>query len=249
MDGILTLMQRALDESPLAVAFDADGTLWSGDVGEDTILAAIRHHALRREASSALSDLAARYGIGVNADPNRQAELLFDGYHRHQLPEVEACEMMAWAFAGWQEDELRQFVASALQEVGLERRRFRPLERAVDWARHSGLRTVVVSASPDFVIEVAAGPLGFRAEDIAACRPARRHGALLSTLESPLPYGEHKVGALRTLAPGHSLLAAFGDNSFDLPMLRAARVGVAVRPKPALRALLSSAPELVVLES
>ena len=67
-------------------------------------------------------------------------------------------------------------------------------------------------------------------------------------LAAPLPYLEHKVHALTKVAPGRALLAAFGDNGFDLPLLTAARVAVAVRPKPALQVALSELPRALCLK-
>ncbi len=248
MDDILSRMERVQVEGPTAVAFDADGTLWSGDVGEDTLLGAVARRALRTPAADALSALASRFALPLNDDPNEQARLLFQAFRDGQLPEVEACEMMAWTFAGWARDELKELVREILDTAKLESRRFEPLRRAVEWAREREIRTVVISASPDFVVEVAAASLGFAPEDIAACRPKRQGNTLLAELDAPLPYAEQKVTALESVAPKHHLLAAFGDNSFDLPMLLAATVGVAVRPKPALRALLQAESGVFVLE-
>jgi hypothetical protein len=46
------------------------------------------------------------------------------------------------------------------------------------------------------------------------------------------------VDAARACIGGRSWLASFGDSAFDLEMLLAARVAVAVAPKPELRAKL-----------
>jgi phosphoserine phosphatase len=68
-------------------------------------------------------------------------------------------------------------------------------------------------------------------------------------LASPVPYAETKPVALRALMGEGELLASFGDNVFDIELLRAARMGVAVRPKPALRVRLAELSGVVVLES
>ena len=51
-----------------------------------------------------------------------------------------------------------------------------------------------------------------------------------------------KIGAERVL------YAAFGDNAFDVAMLREARVPVAIRPKPRLLERAGEVDGLVVLE-
>ena len=61
----------------------------------------------------------------------------------------------------------------------------------------------------------------------------------------PIPYGPGKVTRLRERIGTRPLYAAFGDNAFDVPMLREATVGVAVRPKPRLREKAHEVPGIV----
>lgn len=247
MDRVIEHMQQALGAGPGVVAFDADGTLWSGDVGEDFFLFCVREGALKAEAGEALHALAQRFQIAEESDPNRQALVLYEAYLADKLPEREVCEMMAWALAGHAQDDLTGLIRRALDEAGLHRRRYRPIERAIAWAREHELVTLVISASPSYVVAAAAESLGFSTSQIAACEPGIANGILLPHLAHPLPYAEHKVSAAARLAPGVSLLAAFGDNSFDLAMLDAARVRVAVNPKPALRELLVSRTDVITI--
>jgi phosphoserine phosphatase len=249
MIRVIETLKQALDEGPGVVAFDADGTLWSGDVGEDFFLFCTERSALKDAASPALQELAQRFELPVSAEPNAQARLLFEAFADGRLPEREACEMMAWALAGYAEDELSMLVSDALASAELEGRRHRQMQEAIRWARDNSLPTVVISASPSFVIEVATAPVGFQASEIAACRPASLGGVLEPRLAEPLPYAEQKVHAATRLSPDLPLLAAFGDNSFDLPMLEAARVGVAVHPKPALSRLIAGRTDLLVVDS
>jgi phosphoserine phosphatase len=53
---------------------------------------------------------------------------------------------------------------------------------------------------------------------------------------------------LRAKLGARPLYAAFGDNAFDVPMLREARVPVAIRPKPRLVERAGEIPGLLVLE-
>lgn len=249
MHAVLAALEHAFAvHGPGVLAFDADGTLWSGDVGEDVFLGATSQGLLRPEALDALRELAAQHGVVQHADANQQARALYDAYLARQLPERLACEMMAWGFAGYTGTELETLVQVLLDRAALPTRHYQPLAVARDWAAAHGLGCYVVSASPDFVIHVAARPLGFAKDSIVACTPARTSDdVLLPYLSAPLPYLEHKVHALSRLVPDCHLLAAFGDNGFDLPLLHAARVAVAVRPKPALRAGLSQLPRALVL--
>ena len=62
------------------------------------------------------------------------------------------------------------------------------------------------------------------------------------TVIRPIPYGPGKLTQLEQHLEGRTLLAAFGDNIFDVPMLEAARVAVAVAPKQRLLAELERRP-------
>jgi phosphatidylglycerophosphatase C len=64
----------------------------------------------------------------------------------------------------------------------------------------------------------------------------------------PIPYGPGKVMQLRAKLGARPLYAAFGDNAFDVPMLREARIPVAIRPKPRLVERASEIPNLLILE-
>jgi phosphoserine phosphatase len=68
-------------------------------------------------------------------------------------------------------------------------------------------------------------------------------------MAAALPYGAGKCVAGRALLVGSHWLGAFGDNVFDLEMLLEAELGVAVRPKPALRARLAEIPGVRVLDA
>ena len=87
------------------VATDGDGTLWSGDVGEDLfsrvprsrrVHANPRWRRFAREAREhALSD------AGTGRDVARR---IYDAYLGGRFPEERVCELMTWCFAGWTRD-------------------------------------------------------------------------------------------------------------------------------------------------
>jgi phosphoserine phosphatase len=76
----------------------------------------------------------------------------------------------------------------------------------------------------------------------------RSAGRILPDVDRPIPYGTGKVRRLHDrIGTGRPLLAAFGDNAFDVALLAEASVGVAVRPKDALRARAGEVSGLVEL--
>jgi phosphoserine phosphatase len=72
-------------------------------------------------------------------------------------------------------------------------------------------------------------------------------GVMQPDVVRPIPYGPGKIHQLEARIGKRPLLAAFGDNVFDVPMLEAARVAVAVDPKPRLLARLKEMPTFAPL--
>jgi phosphatidylglycerophosphatase C len=234
-------------DSESVLCFDADGTLWSGDVGEDLFELALRRGALREPARAALEAEARKYGLAVRQRLAETARALFEGYLDGSYPERDVCAMMTWCYAGFSPAELRELAREALMDSGIGERLNRELEPVLEWARRSGVGTVVVSASPRTVVEEAASLWGFSPEQIAASTAREEGGRIAPELLHPVPYAETKCSAGRGLFGRSFWLASFGDNVFDIDMLLAARLGVAVRPKLALRTRLPELPGVVLL--
>jgi phosphatidylglycerophosphatase C len=215
---------------PGVMAFDGDGTLWSGDVGEDFMHAALSRGEVREAATHALARIAGRDGAGLEL-----ARHLFEEYLEHRFPEDSICELIAWLHAGFSRAEVAAIVAEVLTAAGI-RDRVHPEARAIlDWARARGHEVFVVSASPQHVVEYAATVLDVDATHVLAVRPHFDGDVMVADVERPIPYGPGKVAALEKVLRGRPLLAAFGDNAFDVPMLARARFGVGIRPKQRLR--------------
>ena len=229
------------------LAFDGDGTLWSGDVGEDVFQAAVSQGLLREAALPALELEAKAHGVEAHGSASEIAARLFAAYLDHRYPERDACAMMTWCYAGMRRDELVELARSTFVARGLEQRLHRELAPILAFARGAGLRSVVVSASPQPIVETAAFAWQFDPGDITASRAADHAGRILARLAVPVPYAEGKPIALGALAPGAALLAAFGDNVFDIELFQSAVLAVAVRPKAALKRRFSELPSLCVL--
>ena len=219
-----------------AVATDGDGTLWSGDVGDDLFHAFVERgpvmppglEAMRREARNhAISD------AGSGPDVARR---IFAAFQEGRFPEERVYELMTWCFAGWTESQMGAFARETVARVGLPGRLHLEVLQVLTRARDAGLEVILVSASPVAVVKAAGASAGFDEAHIVAAHPRYEGGVMVAEVDRPIPYHAGKVTRLREhLGTRCSLLAAFGDNAFDLEMLASARVGVAVRPKPRLR--------------
>lgn len=249
VDRLLARLEEQRTETGLvSLAFDGDGTLWSGDVAEDVFQFAVARGLLRAEARPRLVETAERHGLSGEGTPSEVAGRIFQAYRDGTFPERTVCEVMTWCFAGWTLADLSSITRQALEATKLDARVHRELMPVFRWARRNHHRIVIVSASPRFIVEQAARLWDVGADDIAASRPAVEGGKILPELASPVPYAQTKAEHARALLGAERWLGAFGDSAFDLELLRGAAVAVAVRPKPALRAVLDTLEQAILLE-
>jgi phosphatidylglycerophosphatase C len=233
-DLVARLEELVRNAGQAVAAFDGDGTLWTGDVGEDLFHRAVRERWLLPEALPALTRAAQAHGIDPGGDANDVAARLFEAYLERRFPEKEVCEVLTWCYAGHTYEEVEARAPGVLDGAGIRERLQRELEPVLAALRRAGVRTIVVSASPTFAVHPAAALWGFAASDVVAAHPGVVDGRITPEMGSPIPYASGKVLRARELFGNSDWLAAFGDNAFDIEMFQAARIGVAVRPKPAL---------------
>ncbi|MDI1446076.1 HAD family hydrolase [Polyangium sp. 6x1] len=234
------------EEDPV-LAFDADGTLWSGDVGNDLFEALIEEAVVREEAREAL--IVEAHAAGVKADGSTIdiAQGLYRALADGTYEEARAFAMMAWVFAGFSLAEAEGFARRVVASRGLEARLHRFLLPILAWAEAEKVPVWVVSASPRWIVEIGVALLGIPANRVVAMTPRMQDGRITAELAGRPVYGDNKPIALREACPGATLLGAFGDSSYDVPMLAASRVPVGVRPKAGLLARAAEVPELVVV--
>jgi phosphoserine phosphatase len=230
------------------VATDGDGTLWSGDVGEDLFHAFLKHGRVETPALRAMAREAREHRLSDAGTGAEVARRLYDAYLEGHFPEERICELMTWCFAGWTRQEVQAFARAVVDEGGLEGRLHRELIAVVERVRAAGIELVLVSASPVAVVVEAAALVGFDAEHVVAAEPTFEGDAMTADVHRPIPYAAGKVARLRErIGTSRALYAAFGDNAFDVALLASAHVGVAVRPKARLRARASEVEGLVEL--
>lgn len=249
VDEVLSFLKEASDRHPGGgVAFDGDGTLWSGDIGED-FFDALLEHGLADVTRDALAREATEAGLDAAGDAVTIARRIHRAYLERAFPEERVCEVMTWAAAGMTQADLDELAARVISRSGLERRLHDEAIAVVESARALGVPVFLVSASPRAIVDQAARIVGISPERTIAVRELRdSSGTVLCGVERPISYGPGKVHRLRErLGAERPLYAAFGDNAFDVPMLQAAMLPVAIRPKPRLTARAAEVPALKVL--
>ena len=231
------------------LVFDADGTLWSGDVGVDLFSAVMERGAIRELAVPQLRAEAQAAGVDPKLPTADLARALLRANELGQYENARAFAMMAWVFAGYSEQEMLQFAEEVVLDVRLSERAFDYARTVIAWARSREIAVKICSASPRSIVEVGARIFGLSADDVIAVTPAVLDGVLAPELvPGPLPYAEGKVARLREHLPEAQLLGGFGDSLADLHFLQLCAVPVAVKPAAGLRKVVASTPRMLLID-
>ena len=249
VDELIRAIEDAAAREPGgAIAFDGDGTLWSGDIGDD-FFDALLEHGLTDVARLALAREAEAERLDATGTGAEIAHRLHAAYLAGKFPEERIFEIMTWSAAGWSRAKLEGFCAGVIDAVGLRGRLHAEAIHVVEHAKRVGIEIHLVSASPRAIVQAAALIVGLPKGSVVAASESYDADVVQASVDRPIPYGVGKVTRLRQRLGTRALYAAFGDNAFDVPMLLEARLPVAIRPK---QRLLDRAPEvrdLAVLKS
>ncbi len=232
---------------PALAAFDGDGTLWSGDVGEDFLEHLLDEDAFTDVAAALFRAEASAYGVAHEARPKAELAALFRAYVAGSYPEDRVCAIIALAVAGRPASDVARVAADVVRARGVSGRLHDETVGVLEAARASGVEVVLVSASPRPVVVAAAALLGLGEGDVIAVTCVDEAGVVGDRLLEPMPYGEGKAECLRARLAGRPLLLSCGDNAFDMAMLKLAALPLAIRPKDRLRAIAHELPALAVL--
>lgn len=238
-----------LDAARPVAAFDGDGTLWSGDVGEDFLEGLLEENAFTDVADQLFTRECAHAELSSVGGPRDKLGRLFEAYTKGNFSEERICELIAVAVAGRPLDDVRAFVEHVLDRKKLNERLHEETVELLARVRSLGIEPFVVSASPLVVVEAAAAHarIGIDRDHVVAATPLLVDGTVTTELDRPIPYGPGKVTRLRERIGGRPFVLAAGDNVFDLAMLTESSVPVAIRPKARLVARAQELPRLVTL--
>jgi len=230
------------------VATDGDGTLWSGDVGDDLFFAMLDAGTIEPVAAKAFVREAEAHAIDASGSPVDVVWRLHRAFEAGAFPEERFFELMAWSFAGWSRARIAAFARAVVTKGGVDARLHPELQQVLAAVKRAGIEIFVVSASPRAVVEAAAHVAGIERDHVVASDALWDGDTMRAEVDRPIPYAAGKVRALERRVGRRPLYAAFGDSAFDLAMLSAARVPVAIRPKPRLVERAHELPALVVAE-
>ena len=188
------------------MAFDADGTLWRGDVGEE-LLRALAHQRLL---------------------PQKPGPGLYEEYERR----VERDPIAAYTWAvEIMEGLAEQTLAAECRRLFAERfsgKLFRWVKPLLSLLQAKGHKVWVVSASPVWAVRPGAAALSIPEAQVIGVKCDVEAGVLTGRVHTPIPCGEGKVSALKERGSRPAL--GVGNGDLDLPMLLYSTRALVVAP-------------------
>jgi phosphoserine phosphatase len=206
LDSILRL-------EPQVAAFDCDGTLWSGDLGERFF------------------DWELRQGGIVSTDLDRPMRDRYAAYKRGEVDETTMCGEMVTMHRGISEESLLSASARFFEQFFVEQI-FPEMRELVRRLHDAGCEVWAVSSSNEWVIRAGMKCFGIPESHILAAKVELDCGIATDRLIR-VPSGNGKPEALREIAK-KEIDVAFGNSRWDTEMLAMAKHAVAVNPNPDL---------------
>jgi phosphoserine phosphatase len=202
----------ALD--PRVAAFDCDGTLWSGDAGENFFQWEIKRGVVSPDVARAMIARYAEYKAG-------------------KVSEEDMCGEMVTMHAGIPESRMMD-AATEFMKTSFPGRVFEEMKQLVHRLHGRGCEVWAVSSSNEWVIRVGMKLFGIKADRILAAKVELDHGMVTDRLVR-IPSGPGKTKALEEVVK-KQIDAAFGNSKWDTEMLAHAGHAFAVNPNPDLEA-------------
>ena len=159
-------------------------------------------------------------------------------YRRRVVPEHRIVELGSRLFFGLVATEVEEEGRRCMEEV-LRKRVFREALDEIRRCRRMGLRVVLASGSPSFIVE----PLGeFLGADVAiGSRPVLEDGRVTREVQQPIPFRQGKVDLVEAAhaETGVDWAASRGysDRQIDLPLLERVGEPHAVNPDRMLKSV------------
>ncbi len=211
LDSVLRL-------EPRVAAFDCDGTLWSGDVGE-------RFFDWELKESHV-------FGDGPNREKfNRNWRDRHAAYKRNVVDETTMCGEMVTMHRGIPEVKMMDAATRFFNQFFVAQI-FPEMRELVRRLQENGCEVWAVSSSNEWVIRAAMKHFGIPESRILAARVEVERGVVTDRLIR-VPSGAGKPEALRDVVK-KEVDGAFGNSRWDRDMLAMAKHAFAVNPNPDL---------------
>jgi HAD superfamily phosphoserine phosphatase-like hydrolase len=214
LDSVLRL-------KPQVAAFDCDGTLWSGDLGE-------RFFDWELKENYVFPDGPGRETL------NRTWRDRYAAYKRGEVDEATMCGEMVTMHRGISERQMMQAAIRFFEQFFVAQI-FPEMRELVRRLQEDGCDVWAVSSSNDWVIRASMQHFSIPASHILAAKVEVEREIATNRLIR-VPSGAGKPQALREVV-NKPIDAAFGNSRWDTEMLAMAKHAFAVNPNPDLEAV------------
>ncbi len=209
LDSVLRLKLRV-------VAFDCDGTLWSGDAGERFF------------------DWELREGELIPRDLDRPLRERYAAYKRGEVDETTMCGEMVTLHRGIPELKMMDAATRFFDQFFVVQI-FPEMRELVRRLQENGCEVWAVSSSNDWLIRAAMKHFGIPDSHVLAAQVGVVDGIVTDRLIR-VPSGAGKPEVLREVVK-KEIDGAFGNSRWDRDMLATAKHAFAVNPNPDLEAV------------
>ncbi len=217
LDSVLRL-------KPRVAAFDCDGTLWSGDLGECFFDWEFREPYV-------FPDGPAREILG------RKWRDRYAAYKRGEVDEITMCGEMVTLHEGISEGQMMEAAIRFFDEFFMNQV-FPEMRELVRRLQNDGCEVWAVSSSNEWVIRASMRHFGIPPNRILAAK-VKVEKEIATDRLIRVPSGDGKPQALREVV-NQPVEVAFGNSRWDAAMLAMAKHAFAVNPNPDLEALARS---------
>ena len=190
---------------PIA-AFDADGTLWNTDLGENFFKYQISHKLLRNLPE----DPWLYYRRGKESGDPRPAYLWLAQINQgHKIEEVRT----------WAEEAVRSLAPLPI---------FEDQQRLIEYFHSLKVEVFIITASVAWAVEPGAQRLGIPVENVLGVRTKVKNHLVTTEQEGLVTYREGKLQALLEVTNGRKPFFASGNTMGDFALLEGAKLSLAV---------------------
>ena len=185
-------------KGPYFAAFDADGTLWNTDMGEQFFQYQIDHCGL---ATLKGIDPWAHYR-SLKAEDPRKAYL-----------------WLAQISQGHTIDQVREWAHLAVENG--EARCFESQKKMISWLKEQGIQVFIVTASIQWAVEPAAHLMGVERENVIGIKTAIQDGLVTDIQDGPITWRQGKAEALLERTQGVAPIFCSGNTLGDISLIDA----------------------------
>ena len=186
---------------PYYAAFDADGTLWDSDLGEQFFQYEIDHCSLPPLQ---------------NVDPWEYYE------STKAVDPVKAYLWLAQINEGQHIDQVRKWAHMAVEHFGAKV--FQCQKQLIAWLKSQGVEVFIVTASIQWAVEPAAHLVGIDKDHVLGIRTkVNEQGIVTTEQDGPITWRDGKASALLTRTNNVAPILCCGNTYGDIALIEASR--------------------------